>query len=40
MEALLVLMRLGGAIALLLFGLRLVREGVTDAFGLRLKIAL
>ncbi|TMV46029.1 Na/Pi cotransporter family protein, partial [Thioclava sp. BHET1] len=40
MESLLVLMRLGGAVALLLFGLRLVREGVTDAFGLRLKIAL
>nr|MBP9951582.1 Na/Pi cotransporter family protein [Cypionkella sp.] len=32
--------QLGGAVALLLFGLRLVRDGMTEAFGLRLKMAL
>jgi phosphate:Na+ symporter len=35
-----VLIALGGAVALLLFGLREVREGVTEAFGLRLKLVL
>lgn len=40
MESLSVLVQLGGAVALLLFGLRLVRDGMTEAFGLRLKMAL
>lgn len=40
MESLVVLLRLGGAVCLLLFGLRLVRDGITEAFGLRLKMAL
>jgi phosphate:Na+ symporter len=35
-----VLVSIGGAVALLLFALRQVRDGVTDAFGLRLKLAL
>ncbi|MEI4486094.1 Na/Pi cotransporter family protein [Frigidibacter sp. MR17.14] len=33
-------LQIGGAVALLLFALGLVREGVTTAFGLRLKTAL
>ncbi|MEI4231772.1 Na/Pi cotransporter family protein [Roseovarius sp. D22-M7] len=40
MQSLAVLISIGGAVALLLFALRLVRDGVTDAFGLRLKLAL
>ncbi len=40
MESVSVLVQLGGAVALLLFGLRLVRDGMTEAFGLRLKMAL
>ncbi len=40
MESFSVLVQLGGAVALLLFGLRLVRDGMTEAFGLRLKMAL
>lgn len=40
LESLVVLLRLGGAICLLLFGLRLVRDGITETFGLRLKMAL
>lgn len=40
MESFSVLAQLGGAVALLLFGLRLVRDGMTEAFGLRLKMAL
>lgn len=40
MGSLEVLIALGGAVALLLFGLREVREGVTEAFGIRLKLAL
>ena len=40
MESLVVLVRLGGAVCLLLFGLRLVRDGITETFGLRLKMAL
>ncbi len=40
MESLSVLIKLGGAVAMLLFGLRLVRDGMTEAFGLRLKMAL
>jgi len=39
-QSLAILIAIGGAVALLLFGLRLVRDGVTDAFGLRLKLAL
>ena len=40
MQSLAILISIGGAVALLLFALRLVRDGVTDAFGLRLKLAL
>lgn len=40
MASLLVFFQLSGAIALLLFGLGLVREGVTEAFGMRLRMAL
>lgn len=40
MGSLAVLIALGGAVALLLFGLRQVRDGMTEAFGLRLKLAL
>ncbi|MFZ1469918.1 MAG: Na/Pi cotransporter family protein [Paracoccaceae bacterium] len=40
MESFSVLAQIGGAVALLLFGLRLVRDGMTEAFGLRLKMAL
>lgn len=40
MQSLAILIAIGGAVALLLFGLRLVRDGVTEAFGLRLKLAL
>lgn len=40
MASILVFMQIGGAVALLLFGLGLVREGITTAFGLRLKAAL
>lgn len=39
-ESFSVLAQLGGAVALLLFGLALVRDGMTEAFGLRLKMAL
>lgn len=40
MNSILVFLQIGGSIALLLFGLGLVRDGVTTAFGLRLKTAL
>ncbi len=40
MQSLAILIAIGGAVALLLYGLRLVRYGVTEAFGLRLKLAL
>lgn len=40
MQSLAVLISIGGAVALLLFALRLVRDGVTDAFGVRLKLSL
>ncbi|AJE45847.1 Na/Pi cotransporter family protein [Celeribacter indicus] len=40
MASLVVFFQIGGAVALLLFGLGLVRDGVTTAFGLRLKTAL
>lgn len=40
MQSLVVMISIGGAVALLLFALRLVRDGVTAAFGLRLKLAL
>ncbi|MTH35528.1 Na/Pi cotransporter family protein [Paracoccus limosus] len=40
MASLLVFFQLAGAIALLLFGLGLVRDGVTDAFGMRLRMAM
>lgn len=40
MASLAVLLQLGGAIALLLFGLSLVRDGMTDAFGVRLRMVL
>lgn len=40
MASLLVFFQLAGAIALLLFALNLVRDGVTDAFGMRLRMAL
>lgn len=40
MGSVFVFLQIGGAVALLLFGLGLVRDGVTTAFGLRLKTAL
>ena len=40
MASLMILLQLGGAVALLLFGLTLVRDGVTEAFGIRLRMAL
>lgn len=40
MASLLVLIQIAGSVALLLFALRLVRDGMTDAFGVRLKTAL
>lgn len=40
MGTLIVFCQIGGAVALLLFGLGLVRDGVTLAFGIRLKTAL
>jgi phosphate:Na+ symporter len=40
MQSLVVFCQLGGAVALLLFALRLVREGMTEAFGMRLKMIL
>ncbi|MFC0201169.1 Na/Pi cotransporter family protein [Paracoccus rhizosphaerae] len=40
MASILVFLQIAGAVALLLFGLGLVRDGVTTAFGLRLKTAL
>lgn len=40
MSSLTVIIQLGGAVALLLFALRLVRDGMTDAFGVKLKTAL
>ena len=40
MGSLIVFCQIGGAVALLLFGLGLVRDGVTMAFGIRLKTAL
>lgn len=40
MGSLTVFFQLAGAVALLLFGLRLVRDGMTDAFGVKLKTAL
>lgn len=38
--SLLAFIQIGGAVALLLFGLGLVRDGATKAFGLRLKTAI
>ncbi|MGR3409134.1 MAG: Na/Pi cotransporter family protein, partial [Paracoccus sp. (in: a-proteobacteria)] len=40
MASILVFLQIAGSVALLLFGLGLVRDGVTTAFGLRLKTAL
>ncbi|MFT4012665.1 MAG: Na/Pi cotransporter family protein [Paracoccus sp. (in: a-proteobacteria)] len=40
MASLLIFFQLAGAVALLLFGLSMVREGATDAFGMRLRMAL
>ncbi len=40
MASLSVFIQIAGAVALLLFALRLVRDGMTDAFGVRLKTAL
>lgn len=40
MDSIIVFLQIGGAVALLLFGLGLVRDGVTTAFGLRLRTAL
>nr|HRO16075.1 Na/Pi cotransporter family protein [Paracoccus sp. (in: a-proteobacteria)] len=40
MGSLVIIMQLGGAVALLLFGLGLVRDGLTGAFGMKLKRAL
>ena len=40
MQSVSVVLQLAGAVALLLFGLRLVRDGATEAFGMRLKMAL
>ena len=40
MQSMAILIAIGGAVALLLFGLRLVRDGVSDGFGMRLKLAL
>ncbi len=40
MESLIVMINLFGAVALLLFGLAQVKEGVTLAFGMRLRTAL
>ncbi len=40
MSSVMTLLQLGGAVALLLFGLGLVRDGMTEAFGIRLRMAL
>ena len=40
MDSFIVFFRLAGAVALLLFALRLVGKGMTDAFGVRLKMVL
>ncbi|HEY0213444.1 MAG TPA: Na/Pi cotransporter family protein [Paenirhodobacter sp.] len=40
MQSVLTFLQLAGAVALLLFGLRLVRDGVTEAFGMRLRMIL
>ena len=40
MQSLSVILQLAGAVALLLFGLGLVRDGMVRAFGMRLKMAL
>ena len=40
MQSLVILITIGGAVTLLLFALRLVRDGMTEAFGVRLKLAL
>ncbi|RJE82488.1 Na/Pi cotransporter family protein [Paracoccus onubensis] len=40
MASFVVFFQIGGAVALLLFGLGLVRDGITTAFGIRLKTAL
>ncbi|CAM3343789.1 Na/Pi cotransporter family protein [Paracoccus nototheniae] len=40
MASILGLLQLAGAVALLLFGLALVRDGMVDAFGLRMKMIL
>lgn len=40
MQSLGILIALGGAVALLLYALRLIRDGMTEAFGVRLKLAL
>lgn len=40
MASFVVFFQIGGAVALLLFGLGLVRDGITAAFGIRLKTAL
>lgn len=40
MASLMIILQLAGAVALLLFGLNLVRDGVTEGFGIRLRMAL
>lgn len=40
MASVMTLLQLGGAVALLLFGLGLTRDGMTEAFGIRLRMAL
>lgn len=40
MQSLFVILQLAGAVALLLFGLGLVRDGMLRAFGMKLKVAL
>ncbi|MFV0334379.1 MAG: Na/Pi cotransporter family protein [Tropicimonas sp.] len=40
MSSLFTFIQVAGAVALLLFGLAQVRDGMTDAFGIRLKLAL
>lgn len=40
MQSIMIFLQLAGAVALLLFGLHLVRDGMTEAFGVRLKLIL
>lgn len=40
MASMVIILQLGGAVALLLFGLNLVRDGMTEGFGIRLRMAL